>query len=597
MTGASENLVEMEDSMTDRTLELARRELRKYGLDAELRREPGLPSFEIRREKGRTVIAGPDSVELLYGVYDLAERFCGWFFFEPGRDRFDRSRVAVLPEDGVVAPARKPLLAIRGLVQEFPFDKDAFDLFDWMAKNKLNHLGTWTKYYDGLSGELKEEAAVRGIAVSGGGHNFSYWIPAEKYAKTHPEFFAEIGGRRIRPSDGKSDLLLSEQLCTTNPELRAEMVKNIIAYCDEHPEVKSIPLTPNDGFGWCECPRCSGFYDKSKKGDFYSLSEHVYKADRIYHDLVRDVAARLRAVRPDLSVGFGAYINYCSPSPGMTLEKGMDVGVAVYWRCINHAIDDPDCPINSRYAEDIRRWAAVKRGGRISIYEYYMGVNFYLMLPMIHFREMFREIRWYADNRIDGLTTQFHVSHWSVYGMNYNLMARAARGEEENSCISLLFERLFCADAEEAKEFYRKVKQLVMNTGHCHIPYPRALLRRSKTEDYQELYRRAQALAAKAPGDPLRADLVLWTEYMIRFKRLFDDYQAKKLTEAGVRQFLDWIHTRKANRVLVTAKIDMYFRALLDDLRTGREWIHFNLDWEDAYIRRHDAFLGQPRVS
>ncbi|MBQ9501075.1 MAG: hypothetical protein IJU70_02845, partial [Lentisphaeria bacterium] len=122
-------------------------------------------------------------------------------------------------------------------------------------------------------------------------------------------------------------------------------------------------------------------------------------------------------------------------------------------------------------------------------------------------------------------------------------------------------------------------------------------LRRSKTEDYQELYRRAQALSAKAPGDPIRAALVLWTEYMIRFKRLFDDYQAKKLTEAGVRQFLDWIHTRKANRVLVTAKIDMYFRALLDDLRTGREWIHFNLDWEDAYIRRHDAFLGQPRVS
>ena len=54
--------------MTDRTLELARRELKKYGLEAELRREPGLPSFEIRREKGKTVIAGPDSVELLYGV-------------------------------------------------------------------------------------------------------------------------------------------------------------------------------------------------------------------------------------------------------------------------------------------------------------------------------------------------------------------------------------------------------------------------------------------------------------------------------------------------------------------------------------------------
>ena len=36
----------------------------------------------------------------------------------------------------------------------------------------------------------------------------------------------------------------------------------------------------------------------------------------------------------------------------------------------------------------------------------------------------------------------------------------------------------------------------------------------------------------------------------------------------------------------------MYFEALREDLRTGREWIHFNLDWEDAYIRRHDKLLG-----
>jgi hypothetical protein len=577
--------------MTDKTFELARQELRKYGLQAELLIEKQLPSFEIRRRDGVTLIAGPDPLELLYGVYDLAERAGGYCFFEPGRDRFDPARIRTL-SDGVLVPARKPLLKRRGFIQEFPFDSETADLFDWMAKNKLNYLLTWMKYYDELSPELKEYAAVRGIVIESGHHNFNYWIPGRKYGKTHPEFFAEINGRRIKSSDGKSELLLSEQLCTTNPELRAEITKNILAYCEAHPELKAISLIPNDGFGWCECGECSKFYDKSKKGDFYSLSEHVYKADRIYHDLLRDIGARLRAKRPDLLLTFCAYINYCAPSPGFTLEKGMAVHMAPYWRCINHTLDDPHCVINPHYAEDILRWTAAKHGGEVNIYEYYMGVNFYMMLPMVHFREMFHEMKWYSEHGVDGILTQFHVSHWSVYGMNYVLMGRAARGEDQDASINTLFQALFGPDAAEAENFYHEVKKLVLKTGHCHIPYPRSLLRRTSLEDYRNLHELALKLADKAPGDRLRTDLVVWTEYMIRFKQLFDSYQAKTLTEADVHAFLAWVHSHREGRVFVQSKFDSYFKALLDDLANDREWIHFNLDWEDDYIRRHDQVLG-----
>ena len=577
--------------MTDKTFELARAEAAKYGPRAKLVIEKKLPSFEIRCHKGELVIAAPDSLELLYGVYDAAERFGGWSFFEPGRDRFDARRI-VTPPEGVPVPAKKPLLKRRGFIQEFPFDDETQDLFDWMAKNKLNYLLVWMKYYDELSDELKAYARIRGIVIESGHHNFNYWIPGEKYAKTHPEFFAEIGGKRISPSIGKRELLLSEQLCTTNPELRKEIVRNMLAYCEKHPEVKVISLIPNDGFGWCECENCSRFYDKSKKGDFYSISEHVYKADRIYHDLLRDVSAQLRRARPDIALSFCAYSNYGSPSPGFRLEKGMMVHVAPYWRCINHAIDDPDCPFDAPYAEDIRRWAAVKNGGEINIYEYYMGVNFYLMLPMIHFREMFREMAWYEKTGVDGILTQFHVSHWSVYGMNYCLMARAARGEEETSAIDTLFATLFGPEAEEAKAFYSQIKSLLKNMGRCHIPYPRSLFRRTTAADFRELEKAARDLAAKAPQDRFRADLVIWTQYMTRFKELFDKAQAKRLTESELQTFLDWIGSFKDTRVFVPKRIGMYFEALREDLRTGREWIHFNLDWEDAYIRRHDQLLG-----
>ena len=176
--------------------------------------------------------------------------------------------------------------------------------------------------------------------------------------------------------------------------------------------------------------------------------------------------------------------------------------------------------------------------------------------------------------------------------MNYVLMARAARGEDQDAAINTLFQSLFGPDAVEAEEFYRAVKKLVMKTGRCHIPYPRSLLRRTELADYLQIHELAVKLASKAPEDRLRADLVIWTDYMIRFKKLFDAYQAGELTEADVHEFLRWVHSQRDCRVFVQSKFDSYFQALIDALANGTEWIHFNLDWEDEYIRRHDQLLG-----
>ena len=185
----------------DKTLQLAFDEAKKYGVEADFVTEKTLPSFEIRRAKGRLVIAAPNSIETLYGVYECAELFYGYTFFEPGRDRFDASLKVDFTAPGVpngrLAFARRPLLKRRGFIQEFPFNHETPMLFDWMAKNKLNYLLVWMKYYDELSDELKEMAAVRGITIESGHHNFNYWIPGKVYGKTHPEFFAEINGKRI----------------------------------------------------------------------------------------------------------------------------------------------------------------------------------------------------------------------------------------------------------------------------------------------------------------------------------------------------------------------------------------------------------------
>lgn len=589
--------------LTDATLALAEAEFlrlcaRRTGPAAGsyrllFRLDAALPAFRVTAAADALEFSGPSPVEILYAVYDFAEKVMGFSFVEPGIERLVGGDGEIMLAAGVVLAAPAPLLRIRGFIQEFPFGDETPMLADWMAKNKLNYLHTWMKYYDQLDAAGRRLFAVRGIEIQSGHHNFDYWIPGRKYHQEHPEFFAEIGGQRIKPGPDKNALLLSEQLCTTNPALRAEIVRNMIAYAEANPELKTLSLIPNDGFGWCECPVCARFYDKSRKGELYSLSEHVYLADTIYHDLLRDVAARLAAVRPDLKLNFCAYINYCRPSEGFRLAPNLSVYFANYWRCINHRIDDPACSTNRHYAEDIRRWAGVHDGGDLIIYEYFMGVNFYLSLPMVHFDEMFDEMAWYSRNRVDGITTQFHLPHWTVYGLNYVLMARAARGENKEESIAALLRAVFGADWERAQAFYAAVKRLLLSAGPCHIPYPHALFRRTRREQYVELHRLSGELAAGAADDDrFRRELPVWTEYLLRFKELYDRYQTGSLQEADLDELLAWIARHQHTRVFVQGKFPVYFRAWREALRSGKPWLHFNIAWEDRYIRQHETTLG-----
>jgi DNA-binding LacI/PurR family transcriptional regulator len=107
-----------------------------------------------------------------------------------------------------------------------------------MAKNKLNYLMVWMKYYDELSAELKEYAAIRGIIIESGHHNFDYLIPPEKYRKNHPDFFAVTAENKRRQLAGMPEV--SRQLCTTNPALRTELLNSLLRYRKEHPEIKGI---------------------------------------------------------------------------------------------------------------------------------------------------------------------------------------------------------------------------------------------------------------------------------------------------------------------------------------------------------------------
>lgn len=555
--------------------------------------------FNLRKAEGylvevnqqQLIFNAGSEVEILYAVYTFAEEILGFCFFEPGNDRWC-SKDTIELNDGEIISRRLPLLKNRGFIQEFPFDDQSFQIADWMAKNRLNYLLVWMTHYDQATEEIKKQYRIRGITIESGHHSFNYWIPPEKYHEKHPEYFAINNGKRVFPSTDISEFLRGGQLCTANGDLRSEIVRNMVEYCRIHPELRTITLIPNDGFGWCECDECSVFYDKSHKGELYSMSEHVCQAQNIYHDLVADIATRISKELPDIKLTFAAYVNYIEPARGFTLKDNLAVHFAPYWRCLNHKINDTHCPINSRYMKTLEKWRAAKEGGDINIYEYYMGINLYVSLPVIHHEDIFDEIRFYSEKGIDGVLTQFHVSHWTAYGLNYYMMAKAMYGDTKDT-IPKTMRAIFGNDADNAQAFYVAMKKLIQNAGPCHIPYPRSLLRRTKLEDYETIHALADKLASNAPTDDrFRKSLYIWAEYLIRFKRIYDDYSNEKNVAEDINEFLNWIKKHSQDNVFVINRVERLLAKWLERIEIGQPWYHYNFDWEDEHIKKHDTLLN-----
>jgi len=550
--------------------------------------------YSVIAEENSLKFLGSTPLHLLYGVYEFAERCLDYCFFEPGSDLIASAEKEVLLLPGELIRSASPQFQRRGFIQEFPFNRESLSLADWMAKNRLNYLLTWMKHYDAISLEVQEAFRLRGVEIESGHHNFNYWIPASLYAESHPEFFAWREGARIKPSVYDGGLLLSEQLCTTNAELRQEIVRRMIAYTKKHPELKVISLIPNDGFGWCECERCSQLYDQTSCGELYSVSQHVFNASAIYQDLIDDVSSQLRQQGSTIRLTFCAYVNYAKPAPGFRLKENLSVHFAPYWRCVNHNIGDSACEFNAGYARDLQAWNEVKDQGEIFIYEYLMGINLYVSLPNIFHERIFDEADEYSQMGADGYLTQFHLCHWMAYGINYYMMAKALWGCDQMATLDEFFRKIFGRRSEEARQFYQKLASLQMSAGSHLITYPRALFMRTKITDFREAHQMAVHLAMGAENDFVRR-LPLWTDYLVRFKELFDLGRQGVVSREEIEAFRDSCRSLESQDVLLFGKLEWLLNAWIKAVDEGREWLHFNIDWEDDYVRRHDKILsGSP---
>ena len=78
-------------------------------------------------------------------------------------------------------------------------------------------------------------------------HTFFQLLPPDRYFEEHPDWYSEIDGRRMAQR---------AQLCLTNMEMRAELVRNALAWIRKNPDAGMISVSQNDWGGSCQCEKC-----------------------------------------------------------------------------------------------------------------------------------------------------------------------------------------------------------------------------------------------------------------------------------------------------------------------------------------------------
>lgn len=87
-------------------------------------------------------------------------------------------------------------------------------------------------------------------------HTFKELLPAEKYFKNHPEYFALVNGKRT-----------ASQPCLSRPEVFTIMKENLAAAISKNPQFKIWSVSHNDNGDYCHCDLCE---PKHKRGTGFS---------------------------------------------------------------------------------------------------------------------------------------------------------------------------------------------------------------------------------------------------------------------------------------------------------------------------------------
>ena len=366
----------------------------------------------------RLVLTGNSPRATLYAVYHFLEKYlgCGWCV--PGDDIVPRQATIRLPP--LQEAFGPPAFAMRkiawiydpnadtAITQKYGADfmqKCNLPRVDWMAKNRFNWVhpapngpNVWEQ---NKSREIfVPEVEKRGLHLAAGGHTFNTWLPPDRYAKDHPDYWT--GG----------------YVCLSHPDVARLMAGNMNQWLDENPEVDVVDLWHNDGSGFCHCPKCTPVKADASAGE--AGAEYA----KTYIRFTNQVAALVAPRHPKVLVNFLAYSHVTDcPAGAEPLADNVLVGVALFPRGERQRtmrpLETSPQPLDNNLRLQIPAWQKLSK--HFYIYEYYTFSNWHEAWKMLKFWSMVSMIRedigYFQRIGVNGLSSDLYEVDWAPLNM------------------------------------------------------------------------------------------------------------------------------------------------------------------------------------
>ncbi len=273
-----------------------------------------------------------------------------------------------------------------------------------------------------------------------------------------PSSTALLGGKRTPCTEERN------QLCTSNPQVIEILARAVRQYFQATRGARVFSIAPNDGYGWCECARCTALDAALCKSKQWRHSGQPVVSDRLCV-FANAVAKRSVADMPGRELYMFAYVNYCEPPQTARPDAHVTPVICHYIpACYAHAINTPGCPDNEIYNANLRGWARIAPQAMVYAYT---DKSQWLGLPRPVARPMAADIRYYRALGFCKYLAQSGAGDWPAAGPLYYLTAKLLWNPERDpeSIVRQWNEGMYGRAAGEMMAWYDAVDQVVVRSG------------------------------------------------------------------------------------------------------------------------------------
>ncbi len=299
-------------------------------------------------------------------------------------------------------------------------------------------------------------------------HTWYKIIANDPYFEKYPQWFSLLGGKRV-PGD-----VHGQQLCVTAPGLADEFAANVIRVFDNDPKCRLMSISPNDGYGWCECPACTELDERLCGGRTTRQglgAERSFRGDRVFW-FANQVATRVAEKHPDKKLLVLAYVNYAEPPDTVRPHENVIPFLCHYAPAdYARAINDPASEPNSQFNELLKGWVEITPN--VLIYSY-VSKSMWWQLPRPVLKNFAADIRHFHQLGINRYFCQSTLSDWALDGPLYYVIAQLLwdPSGDPDAIAAQWMDGMFGPAAQQMSAFYDAVDASIRKTGKPYSDNP-----------------------------------------------------------------------------------------------------------------------------